>query len=272
MKCLCFFCVLAVCFWCSADEKTMSYPQKLSYTLSLDETFEVIPKPGWTMYPQREMALRCGNVLIRGPKDVFSLQLNFICDTKDLARFDTPDKMKRVFQKTMLPLFNESLEKQKRLRVQVRPFTPKGRYGYAMRITDKKYENSQPPLDEWKYLTSGLFRIGDDSVLMFSLMTNTVDDAQYLELLDYVAAFAIPEKGDKGWKVQTAIDAYKIADAEFTKRYPAESLRSQKPYSVAKKGNKWIVWGNMWILSPGGVATAEIDGATGEILSITHGK
>lgn len=46
MKCLCFFCVLAVCFWCSADEKPMSYPQKLSYTLSLDETFEVIPKPG----------------------------------------------------------------------------------------------------------------------------------------------------------------------------------------------------------------------------------
>ena len=31
-------------------------------------------------------------------------------------------------------------------------------------------------------------------------MTNTVDNVQYFDLLDYIAAFVIPERG-KGWKV-----------------------------------------------------------------------
>lgn len=271
-KYLCWLCIIGIFSLGIADEKTVVYPQKLSYEMSLDETFEVVPKPGWTMYPQKELALRFGSVLIRGPKDEFSMQLNFICDTKNLAKYDTPEKMKRIFQKTMVPFFNESLEKQNKVRVQVRPFSPFGRFGFAMRISDKKYADSEPPADEWKYLTSGAFRAGNDSVLMFSLMTNTVDDQAYLDLLDYIAAFAIPEKGDNGWKVASAAEAYKIAEQEFAKRYSPESLMTQKPYSVSREGGKWRVWGNMWVLHPGGVAMAEIDGATGEVLSVTHGK
>ncbi len=271
-KSLYWLCMLMALLPVSAAEKTLVYPQKLSYMMSLDETFEVVPKPGWTMHPQRELELRFGSVLIRGPEDRFSLQLNFICDTKDLAKYDTPEKLKRVFQRSMVQFFNESLEKEQKLRVQVRPFTPAGRFGFAMRITDKKYAESEPPAEEWKYLTGGALRIGEDSVLVFTLMTNTVDDQAYLDLLDYAASFAIPEKGEKGWKAATAADAYKIAAEEFAKCYPADSLNRQKPYSVTRGGDKWSVRGNMWLLTPGGVAMAEIDGATGKILTVTHGK
>ena len=69
-----------------AAEKGIAYPRKLSCRISVEETFEVVPRPGWTVYPQKELALRFWNMLIRGPEDRFSLQLNFFCDTKDLAR------------------------------------------------------------------------------------------------------------------------------------------------------------------------------------------
>ncbi|UKI31309.1 MAG: hypothetical protein L6W00_26495 [Lentisphaeria bacterium] len=79
-----------------AAEEEITYPRKLSCQISVEETFEVVPRPGWTVYPQRELALRFWSLLIRGPEDRFSLQLNFFCDTKDLARFDTPEKMRRA--------------------------------------------------------------------------------------------------------------------------------------------------------------------------------
>ena len=206
-----------------AAEEEITYPRKLSCQISVEETFEVVPRPGWTVYPQRELALRFWSLLVRGPEDRFSLQLNFFCDTKDLSRFDTPEKMRRIFRKTMAPMLAESLETQRKILVAMRTFAPRGRFGYAMRITDARYAEKLPPQEEWKFLTSGLFRVGKDSALMFTLLTNSVDDAEYAELLDYIASLAIPERGESGWKVPTAADAYRIAEAEFARRYPAEN-------------------------------------------------
>ena len=264
-----------VCFlsvWATAAEQAVTYPRKLSCMIAMDETFEVAPRPGWTVYPQRELALRFWSLLVRGPEDRFSLQLNFFCDTKDLSRFDTPEKMRRIFRKTMAPMLAESLETQRKIPVAMRTFAPRGRFGYAMRITDARYAEKLPPQEEWKFLTSGLFRGGKDSALMFTLLTNSVDDAEYAELLDYVASLTIPERGEPGWKVPTAADAYRIAEAEFARRYPAERLAAQRPYTVERKGAEWIVTGNQWRSSPGGVAVARIDGAGGKVLQVTHGK
>lgn len=255
-----------------AAEEEITYPRKLSCQISVEETFEVVPRPGWTVYPQRELALRFWSLLIRGPEDRFSLQLNFFCDTKDLARFDTPEKMRRALRRTMAPLLPGALETLRKSPAALRTFAPRGRFGFAMRITDAKYANRTPPAEEWKYLTSGIFRCGRDSALLFTLMTNSIDDAEYAGLLDFVASLAIPEQGEAGWKVASAADAYRIAEAEFARRYPGKSLAAQRPYSVERKGTRWIVTGNMWRLSPGGVARAEIDGESGKVLLVTHGK
>lgn len=255
-----------------AAEEEITYLRKLSCQISVEETFEVVPRPGWTVYPQRELALRFWSLLIRGPEDRFSLQLNFFCDTKDLARFDTPEKMRRALRHTMAPLLPGALETLRKSPAALRTFAPRGRFGFAMRITDAKYANRTPPAEEWKFLTSGIFRCGRDSALLFTLMTNSIDDAEYAGLLDFVASLAIPEQGEAGWKVASAADAYRIAEAEFARRYPGNSLAAQRPYSVERKGTRWIVTGNMWRLSPGGVARAEIDGESGKVLLVTHGK
>ena len=258
----------------AAADSPRFYPNKLVYQLSLDETFEVVPRPGWSMYPGRKLTLRFGSVLIRGPQDKFSLSLNFICDTADLAKFDTPQKMERQFQAIVAPFYQESQEKFNRipLRELIRPFRPRGRFGYALRITNRRYAAARPPAEEWKFLTCGIFRIGDDSVLQFTLLSNTIDDREYVELLNYVAALAIPESGAPGWQAGNAAAALRLAETEFNRRYPEAGLLRQQPYSVVRQGERWLVSGERWRQSPGGVATAEIDGPDGRVLRVVHGK
>ena len=98
-----------------AAEEEITYPRKLSCQISVEETFEVVPRPGWTVYPQRELALRFWSLLIRGPEDRFSLQLNFFCDTKDLARFDTPEKIDRAVLRGSVRLDRDATGKKHNL-------------------------------------------------------------------------------------------------------------------------------------------------------------
>ena len=258
----------------AAKEKALDTPPaQISYRISVDDMFTVIPKKGWKLYPKQELILRFGCVLIRGPKDVFSLQLNFICDTPDLAKFDTPEKMQEIQKGSCVQFYAGSVERQMKIKYYSRKFTPAGRFGYVARFTDKKYQGNTPvPPEEWKYITVGICRLSKDSVLGFSLLTNSIDDPAYVDLLDYIGAFVIPEPGEKGWKVADAAQAYKIAATKFAKRYQADSLLTQMPYSVKRDGTKWIVDGNMWELMPGGCAHAEIDGPSGKILKIVHYK
>lgn len=251
----------------AAKGKLPEAPQQVTYKISDNDTFTVTAQPGWKLEPQAEMPMRFGAVRLTGPKDVFSLQLNFIRDTADLAKFDTPEKLLEIQEDSSMRPYVESLERQKKIPYHNRSFTPAGRFGYVTRSTDKK---SPLPAGEWKYLTIGLCRLSNDSVMAFTLLTNSLDDQEYVKLLDYIASFIVPEPGEKGWKVADAAEANKIASAEFAKRYPESDLLPQRPYSVKREGTKWIVDGNMWILRLGGCAHAEIDGPSGKILEVIH--
>ncbi len=267
------FCILAAAFSGMAAESEAAPPEPLVFEVSPGEAFEVAARPGWRLLADREDAgAPYRSVLILGQDDRFSMQLTFFRDAGRSARFDTPDKMYQNFHRTMAPFYSQSVEKRDNIRVQVRSFTPAGRYGngFAMRITDSRYNDGEAPAGEWKYLTSGMFRAGDETVALFSLMTDTIDDPEYLGLLDYIAAVAIPEQGGEGWQAATAADAYRIAEQALAERYSEEELAHQKPYSVMRRGDRWKVAGNLWVFAPGGTAVAEIDGASGEVLSVGY--
>jgi hypothetical protein len=68
--------------------------------MSLDDEFIVQDTEKWATSVQRYMTLRLADVkVLPKKKDSFSLMLYFKCDTKDLAQFDTPEKMKKsVFE------------------------------------------------------------------------------------------------------------------------------------------------------------------------------
>lgn len=267
---LCLSWILLICFLGIAAEVSH---QKLSFQVSERETFEVVPKPGWKMiYPVHEFGMdNNNNVAFLGPHDTFNLTLTFYCVTKDSAKYDTEEKMKQEFMRFAGIYYDKSLEKQNKIRAHVRRFMPSGRLGCVVRFTDPEYAENKSPVGEQKYWTIGMFRLGQDSVLTFFLATNSIDDRAYCDLLNYIAAFAIPEKGKKGWKAATAIDAYKIAEWEFDKHYPVKLLNKQKPYSVILEKDKWIVWGSPWSPSFDGIVKAEIDGVTGKVLSIASG-
>lgn len=254
--------------------KDLIYPRQLSYDMGVspEDTFTVIPKPGWRMYPGPYLPLRFGKVIVFGQSDVFYLALNFACDSPDLANFNSPEKMKCFLNKTWSSVFTGSEEKRQGLPMRIRPFAPVGRYGFALRFTDWRYVNITPPIGQWRYLTAGILRLSDDSVLMFDLLTDSVDDAAYHKLLNYITAFAIPESGHYGWKVTDGGAANLIASKAFDKHYPAELLVHQRPYSVVLQETTWLVHGNPWGGNLDDVVEAEIDGETGQVLRITHGK
>lgn len=81
MKRLLLLIALSLFAGCVAVKPTtkLIYPYQISYDMGVspEDTFTVIPKPGWTMYPGRYLPLRFGKVMILGQNDLFCLRLNF---------------------------------------------------------------------------------------------------------------------------------------------------------------------------------------------------
>ena len=166
----------------------------LAFMMSLEDTFEITPRPGWTLEPWSYLPLRFGAVVIRDADETFSLKLTFLCDTPDLAKFDSPEKMRRWLLDNYANVYYEdSLEKQTHVPLRVQSFAPGGRYGSLVRLTDKHFADTPPPPGEWKVATFGIVRLSADSAMTFELLTNSVDDSAYESLLDYIGSFVKPE-------------------------------------------------------------------------------
>lgn len=166
---------------------------RLAFMMSLDDTFEIAPRPGWTLEPGRYLTLRFGQARIRDAAGTFSLKLTFFCDTPDLAKADSPEKMERWLRDNYAEVYEESLEKQTHVPLRVHPFAPRGRYGCLIRLTDKRFADIPPPPGEWKMATFGIVRLSADSALAFELLTNSCDDSAYGSVLDYIGSFVKPE-------------------------------------------------------------------------------
>ena len=168
---------------------------RLAFMMSLDDTFEIVPRPGWTLEPWGYLPLRFGVVVIRDADETFSLKLTFLCDTPDLAQADSPEKMKQWLLDNYADVYYaDSLEKQTHVPLQVQPFAPGGRYGFLIRLTDKNFADVPPPPGEWKMATFGIVRVSADSALAFELLTNSADDSAYGSLLDYIGSFSKTEE------------------------------------------------------------------------------
>ena len=187
---------MALTFSAAAQDasRTEARPESsLSFMMSLDDTFEITPHPGWTLDRGYYLTLRFGQVKIRDADGTFHLKLTFLCDTPDLAKFDSPDKMRRWLVDNYADAYEESLEKQTHVPLRVESFAPGGRYGFLIRLTDKHFADTPPPPGEWKMATFGIVRLSADSALAFELLTNSVDDSAYKSLLDYIGSFVKPE-------------------------------------------------------------------------------
>jgi len=154
--------------------------------MSLNDIFEIKNNPDWTITVDRYMPLRLADISIISKKGYdFDLKLYFKCDTKDLARFDTREKALKSVLDSSKPYLPYCVEKA----IAPKPLKVK-RFGFYAVLTDKKLAKAEKtPPGEYKYMTRGLYRTADDSVLGFSLMTNDIDSKDYEKLLEYILAF-----------------------------------------------------------------------------------
>ena len=241
--------------------------------MGIEESFIVRLKPGWRAIRRKSVDLCFEDFLIKGPENSFNLSMQFCYEDPEHLQYDTQKKQWQALKELTASLYAESYEKTQGIPHVPRSFSPGGRCGVALRLTAKRWIGKMPPHEdpEGQYVTCGLFRIGENSALFFQLWTNTVDDAAYHELFDFIAALCISERGDPAWALPNAMRALEIAQREFPKHYPAEELDTMRPYTVRRTDKGWIVWGVRWDRK-GGTVEMELDGATGKVLKVWRGK
>jgi hypothetical protein len=159
--------------------------------MSLDDTFVIKGPSSWNFEIEKELTLRFADIKVT-PKtgQDFDMMLYFKCDTSDLSQFDTPEKIRRSVEKSSEQYLRWILEKK----ITLQKVPNSSTYGFYTILTDAEVANkSKPASGEFKYMTRGMVRLSKDSVLGFSIMSNSTSSETYKELLDYVYSFVKPE-------------------------------------------------------------------------------
>lgn len=161
--------------------------------MSLRDTFVVQGSDAWTVDVNRVLLLRFAEVYIT-PKQGsdWSLALRFLCDTPDLGRSDTPEKMRQRVEESARPKTPLALEKQP----EIKRLDVGGRYGYFTTLTDAALslqKDLQP--GQFHYLTEGMLRLSDDSAVSFVIYYNEQGSPGYTRAMDYVKSFVKPMPG-----------------------------------------------------------------------------
>ena len=164
------------------------YAKDIKLRMNLDEAFTIKENPDWNIKTDRYLTLRFADIRIFSNRGYdFDLKLYFKCDTKDLAHFNTPEKIKKSLIESSKPYLSGCLEDKvivKKLKVK--------RFGFYTLLTDKDLIHKKViPRGEYKYMTRGFFRVGNDSALGFSLMTNDIDSKEYKKMIAYILNFEI---------------------------------------------------------------------------------
>lgn len=155
--------------------------------MSVNDVYTVKDTEKCTVSVQRYMPLRLADVEV-SPKEEksFSLMLYFKCDTKDLARFDTPEKMKKVVIDSSKKYLEGVVEEE----IELEKIKNKGWYGFKTTLTDASLVNRKTiPEGEFLYLVRGMIRLSEDSALGFSLMTNDPDSEETQQIEKYIYGF-----------------------------------------------------------------------------------
>jgi len=161
------------------------YAQELR--MSMSDVYQVEETANWNVQVEKLLTLRFADVIITPKRGYdFSMKLFFKCDTPDLAKFDTPEKIAETVRTSSAQYLPYSEERE----IVLKPAPVKPMYGFLTVLTDAEEarKNTHAP-GEFKYLTRGMVRLSKDTALGFSLMTNDTDSQEYKKLLGYVYSF-----------------------------------------------------------------------------------
>ena len=161
--------------------------------MSLFDTYTVQDTDKWSVSVKRYMPIRFAElrVLPKQEKKTFNLALYFYADTPDLAKYDTPKKMKSMLICSLEKYLPHIVEKE----IKVEDISNKGWYGFKTMFTDADLVKVKSiPDDQYLYMIRGMIRLSEESALGFSLMTNDPKSAETKEVMDYIYSFAQEKK------------------------------------------------------------------------------
>jgi hypothetical protein len=162
-------------------------PKEIRLRMSMNDEFVLQETDAFKVEVHEQVMLRYANVQIKPKKShSFDMMLFFKSDTKDLAQFNSPNKIASSVLKSSLDYMPYVVEKE----IDLREANWKGQYGFYTILTDSKLINEPNiPKGQFKYLTRGMVRLSADSALGFSIMTNEINTEQHSALLSYIKGF-----------------------------------------------------------------------------------
>jgi hypothetical protein len=184
--------VLALVVICGGDAHAV---EGHKIRMSLDDIFIIAVPTSWNFKIEKELTLRFANINITPKRgEDFNMMLYFKCDTPDLSQFDTPEKIRKSVESSSQQYLPGIIGKK----IVLQRVPIKRTYGFFTVLTDEDVaKKAVPAAGEFKYMTRGMVRLSKDSVLGFSIMSNSTGSKTYKSLLDYVYSFVNPEAGKR---------------------------------------------------------------------------
>jgi hypothetical protein len=160
---------------------------KHEIVMSPRDKFVLVETSDWKIKIQRYRPFRFADINIAPNQGRdFDLQLYFNYDSSDKGKFSSSEKIKNSVKASSEPYLSTTIEKT----IELKELTVKEWYGWYTVLTDAKLANLLTiPEGEFKYITRGMVRLSQDSVLGFSLMTNTLETEEYKKAFDYILSF-----------------------------------------------------------------------------------
>jgi hypothetical protein len=184
---------LATCWTFTCLAESIQPGESRELRMSLNDTFVVKGSDAWKTDVDRVLMLRFAEVYLL-PKEgtEISVALRFLCDTPDLARFDTAGKMRAAVEAAAKMKTARAVEKSP----EIRRLDVAGRYGFSVTLTDAAIAiTPSPEPGQFRYVTQGMVRLSADSALSFVIYTNDLNSKAYTNAMSYIQGFVKPVIG-----------------------------------------------------------------------------
>lgn len=187
MRCIC--CAVALLFAAvlGAQELPPGQGKELRLGTAKQEIFQVQSTAEYRVNVERYLVLRFAQLKI-APRtsDDFDLMLRFVGDPPDMARFDTPEKMRRAVSYAARDLVALSQEKK----TQLQEMKISGRFVCYATFTDAGLSSSPEADGQFRHITVGVLRLSDDTAMQFKLRSK--ERSQWDVALEYMRQFIRP--------------------------------------------------------------------------------
>jgi len=150
--------------------------------METEDTYEIKELEGFSVEVLDVLTLRFGNVRIEAKSGQVELEMRLLCDTVDLAKYNTPEKIRKAVTWSSRRFASDSAERS----VKLEEKETAGRFGARADFTDASLEGKTVPEGEHRVVRVGMQSLSDNAVVAYFLYYNDSSDVQVQQAMDYM--------------------------------------------------------------------------------------